>query len=594
MSSTLKNMSLSVRIIAASLGLMLALATVITWVFLRNYERDAQEAMIEKASSFTAVADEAKNLASQTIRSGAYKLDELIEEAVKAKADGKPINETRFFNIIPVVVGWTAAREAAEREGLDFRTPAFEARNSKNEPEPNSFEATMLRDLEKQLVSGGKDSLGRVNTATNTLHYMRAIKLDESCMSCHGDPAKYDTRTASGTYDGKDALGYTMEGWKVGDMHGAFEVRIPLNTMDSQVAGFLTQGLMWVVPLLIVSGLLLHMLVRVMFARPISRLITLMKDVATGEGDLTKRIGIQQKDEIGQLAGWFDRFMDNIHTIIRQVAESTRQVAAASTQIAASSEEMSAGLKQQQGQTEQVSAAIAQMSASVVEVAKKSAEVATAAESSGKEARAGGEVVAQTVTEMKAIAEQVNESAASVAMLGKKSEQIGQIIGVINDIADQTNLLALNAAIEAARAGEHGRGFAVVADEVRKLAERTTQATKEVATSIREIQGETTTAVERIEAGTSKVNTGVELAGNAGVALEKIVAGSTTLQSMVQSIAAAAEEQSAAGEQISRSVEAINAVTRESTEGAEQAAKAAAQLSTQAEVLGKLVGKFKI
>ncbi|MFN4840661.1 MAG: methyl-accepting chemotaxis protein, partial [Phycisphaerales bacterium] len=144
------------------------------------------------------------------------------------------------------------------------------------------------------------------------------------------------------------------------------------------------------------------------------------------------------------------------------------------------------------------------------------------------------------------------------------------------------------------RAGEHGRGFAVVADEVRKLAERTTQATKEVAVSIREIQGETTTAVERIEAGTSKVNTGVELAGNAGVALEKIVAGSTTLQSMVQSIAAAAEQQSAAGEQISRSVETINAVTRESTEGAEQSAKAAAQLSTQAEVLGKLVGKFKI
>jgi methyl-accepting chemotaxis protein len=328
---------------------------------------------------------------------------------------------------------------------------------------------------------------------------------------------------------------------------------------------------------------------------PLRQVLGAMRDLTQGNGDLRKRLELPpDTSEIGQLVSLFNSFLNNIHVIIKQVAESARQVAAASTQIAASSEQMSTGLKQQQGQTEQVSAAIAEMSASVVEVAKKSAEVATAAENSGKEARAGGEVVSQTVTEMKAIAEQVNESAASVAMLGKKSEQIGQIIGVINDIADQTNLLALNAAIEAARAGEHGRGFAVVADEVRKLAERTTQATKEVAVSIREIQGETTTAVERIEAGTSKVNTGVELAGNAGVALEKIVAGSTTLQSMVQSIAAAAEQQSAAGEQISRSVEAINAVTRESTEGAEQSAKAAAQLSAQAEVLGKYVAKFQI
>jgi methyl-accepting chemotaxis protein len=343
----------------------------------------------------------------------------------------------------------------------------------------------------------------------------------------------------------------------------------------------------------LVVGASASLLISTSISRRISNLILELKQIQQ-TADLTRRVPSTGGDEIAQVATCANSFVEWLHQAMRGVAESTRQVAAASTQIAASSEQMSTGLKQQQGQTEQVSAAIAEMSASVVEVAKKSAEVATAAENSGKEARAGGEVVSQTVTEMKAIAEQVNESAASVAMLGKKSEQIGQIIGVINDIADQTNLLALNAAIEAARAGEHGRGFAVVADEVRKLAERTTQATKEVAVSIREIQGETTTAVERIEAGTSKVNTGVELAGNAGVALEKIVAGSTTLQSMVQSIAAAAEQQSAAGEQISRSVETINAVTRESTEGAEQSAKAAAQLSTQAEVLGKLVGKFKI
>ncbi|MFO0492942.1 MAG: methyl-accepting chemotaxis protein, partial [bacterium] len=212
----------------------------------------------------------------------------------------------------------------------------------------------------------------------------------------------------------------------------------------------------------------------------------------------------------------------------------------------------------------------------------------------GKDAHDGGEVVQQTVIEMKGIAQQVNESAGAVSSLGKKSEQIGQIIGVINDIADQTNLLALNAAIEAARAGEHGRGFAVVADEVRKLAERTQKATEEVAQSIREIQTETTTAVSKMQAGTTKVTAGVELAASAGSALSKITASSQNLRAMVQSIAAAAEEQSAASGEIAKNVERINAVTRESTQGATQSASAASQLSAQAETLQQLVGKFKI
>ncbi|MFN9972490.1 MAG: methyl-accepting chemotaxis protein, partial [Phycisphaerae bacterium] len=195
---------------------------------------------------------------------------------------------------------------------------------------------------------------------------------------------------------------------------------------------------------------------------------------------------------------------------------------------------------------------------------------------------------------MKAIAEQVNESAASVAMLGKKSEQIGQIIGVINDIADQTNLLALNAAIEAARAGEHGRGFAVVADEVRKLAERTAKATDEVAQSIREIQSDTTSAVAQIESGAERVNKGVELATQAGTSLSTIVESSSKVGSMVQSIAAAADQQAGTSNQIAKSVEEINAITRESTEGASQAAQAAAQLSRQAEELQAVVGRFRV
>jgi len=195
---------------------------------------------------------------------------------------------------------------------------------------------------------------------------------------------------------------------------------------------------------------------------------------------------------------------------------------------------------------------------------------------------------------MRAIETDVSAATAGVTQLGGRSEEIGRIIGVINDIADQTNLLALNAAIEAARAGEHGRGFAVVADEVRKLAERTTRSTEEVAGSIRAIQTDTTAVVERMTAGKAQVQASVERAGVAGGSLDSIVEGARGVATMVGQIAEAAEQQAAASEQISRTVESINALTRESSQGANQAASAATQLSSKAEKLRALASRFNL
>jgi methyl-accepting chemotaxis protein len=589
-----QGLGLSVKIAAAAVVVLVAVLAVNYVVFVRSYKTDVRDDLMEKAASFTALADETKNHVSRLHQDHTFDTKTMVAEVVETMKNGGDYKKTRFFNTIPVVAGWTAAQDAAKRENIEFRVPAFDARNKENTPPPGSFREQLLRDLTAQAKSNGGDSIGRIDEKTNTLHYMRAIKLDDSCMMCHGDPAKYDTKDEKGNYDGKDVLGFAMESWKPGDMHGAFEIAMPLAPVDKQVASFITNGLMISVPLAIAAIGALIFLLHTMLSRPLNNLIAIVQEIASGEGDLTKRLNIQRGDEIGRLAHWFDTFIGSLHKIISDVASSTRQVAAAATQIAASSEQMSAGITRQQQQASQVSAAVEEMSATVTEVAKKSGEAANAASGSQKDANSGGEVVRQTVTEIKAIAQDVSSSAEAVAGLGKKGEQIGAIIEVINDIADQTNLLALNAAIEAARAGEHGRGFAVVADEVRKLAERTQQATEEVSKSIREIQDETKSAVVRIEAGSKRVNHGVELAGNAGQSLERIVASSQTLGSMVESIAAAAEEQSAASEQIARSIEQINAVTRESAEGASQAAKAAGDLSSQAERLQSLVGRFKL
>ena len=308
----------------------------------------------------------------------------------------------------------------------------------------------------------------------------------------------------------------------------------------------------------------------------------------------TAALEMKSTDEIGQLAGKINEMRNSIKEVITDVLSSTQMVASSSAELAASAEEMASGMEIQQQQTQQVAAAVEELSQSVGQVAAKSADATRASEESQHLAEEGGTIVNSTVEEMQGIALEVQSSADTINELGQKSQTIGEIIAVINDIADQTNLLALNAAIEAARAGEHGRGFAVVADEVRKLAERTTEATKEVSVSIRGIQDETGTAVQLIENGSQRVTRGVDLASQAGEALRSIVSGSQGVQGMVKDIAAAASEQTSAADEIARAVEGISSVTNQSSAGAAQSSAAAVDLASQAEQLQVLVSRFKL
>ena len=375
-----------------------------------------------------------------------------------------------------------------------------------------------------------------------------------------------------------EPIGVLFVGVKKSDYLAAFNKLLVIVSLVSVVAVVVAAGLVQIV----IRGRM----------RKLEELNRIIGEAAAG--NIAVRVEDRVQDEIGQLAGSVNKMLQEMSSTISRVVAAAGEVAAAAGNLNCTADQMAHGIELVAAQAGTIACASEEMAGTSNEIARNCSDAADGSRRANETAMAGAAVVTETVMMMSRIAEQVESSSTSIAGLGVRSDQIGAIVGTIEDIADQTNLLALNAAIEAARAGEQGRGFAVVADEVRALAERTTKATKEISGMIKAIQHETKAAVEAMEQGVLEVNAGTAEATKSCDALAEILDQIDSVTNQVHQIAAAAEQQNATSGEISANIQQITQVVQETAGGAQDSASAAARLATLAGDLQKLVKQFKI
>lgn len=328
--------------------------------------------------------------------------------------------------------------------------------------------------------------------------------------------------------------------------------------------------------------------------RPLRLMKANLDDIAAGEGDLTRRLVVTSGDELGDLASSFNRFVDKIHGMVRQITEMTTQLTGLVSEVSDQAHRSEQAMERQRHETDQVATAINEMSAAAQEVAKSAQGAAVAAQQTDVEGQAAKRVVDGSIKQIHALVDDIRSSGTSLDSLQNDVSSIVSVLGVIRSIADQTNLLALNAAIEAARAGEAGRGFAVVADEVRALASRTQQSTQEIQGMIDRLQLGTQGAVDSMRRSSEAGDGTSARANEAGVSLDTIAALIGTINSMNAQIASAAEEQTAVAEEINRSVHQIAQSVDSVADQTQQSAQTSRSLADLGQRLGKLVGQFRI
>jgi len=401
--------------------------------------------------------------------------------------------------------------------------------------------------------------------------------VSDGCVNCHNSRA--DT---------------PKNDWKLGDVRGVLEVNADIGPQISLAAATNLEILVIIIVALIAILITNALLFKMILGKRLQQLSERLKDIATGEGDLTQRLEVRGDDEISRLSVYFNQFVEKIHGTVEQISSVTSQVVNLLTELDSVTDKVSKGAFKQQEETSAIASAVTEMSATSANVNDSASSAAEETNTADASAKSGKEIVKETVDSINQLSSDVSSAANVIKDLAHQADNIGTVLDVIRGIAEQTNLLALNAAIEAARAGEQGRGFAVVADEVRTLASRTQESTEEIQAMIESLQSGTRQAVSVMDKGQSQAEKTVEMAATAGQSLDIIVSSVNQITSMNNQIAHAANEQQRTADAVSQNVITIQTVAEDTANSSLAAKQSSGDVSQQASILQTLMRQFKV
>ena len=592
------SISLKWKVLSLALAGPLVIALILAVHQVVQIRKSGQDEVMNQAKAVLLMAEAAREEMGNKLQMEIMKPFDQIE------------SREALLEAVPIITAINMTQLKAKELDYTFRVPKVSPRNPKNEPTP--FELSVLEEMKE------KNLKEKIIVEDDRILYFRPIRLSKDCLYCHGDPK-----------GSKDPLGGIKEGWKEGEIHGAFEVIASLDKANAMILKAEIYTAAETLAILLLLGVAVWFLVKWTIVEPLFRIRNFAQSVAGGdldvrpEGTFAAELQVvkdaieamvdnlkakmfeaaQKKDEAQEAQVKAEKAMDEaqhqeakasglLQKMQRVAGEAqliAEQVTSAAEELSAQADQVSGGADVQRDRTTQTATAMEEMNATVLEVARNSSDSAESAAKAREQAQEGANVVDQAIEAIGQVHALTTTLKQSMDKLGDQTTDIGKIMNVIEDIADQTNLLALNAAIEAARAGEAGRGFAVVADEVRKLAEKTMDATKEVGNAIQVIQNGAADNIKSVDTAAEAVDRATKLANQSGEALDHIVQYSDDTSDRVQSIATAAEEQSAASEEINRAVDDINSIANETAEGMNQSAEAITELARLSSKLQALI-----
>jgi methyl-accepting chemotaxis protein len=531
---------------------------------------------LRENSSETAGLKAASSIAGQISTMRKFYTTEILARAKKAGATAS-FDFKEHENVLPLPATFVyelGAQIKSDNPGMDVRLYSrYPFPNRAAEQKYDQFEKEALAALEKD----PKTPVWKIEEidGRKSIRYTKADTMLAGCVACHNshmDSPKTD--------------------WKVGDTRGVIEVTVPIDDVDSVLAAGAIKVTLIILGIILLVGWLMMKTIKMSIIDPAEELKSITAKLA--DGNLTVKTTYSSNDELGQIGESINLMTDRYRSIMSDISGLSIQVASAGEELSAITNESQKDTERQRAETEQVATAMNEMSATAHEVSKNSSAGSETAQAADHEASDGKQVVTNAVDSINSLANKVEEVSSVIENLKQDSESISVILEVIRGIAEQTNLLALNAAIEAARAGEQGRGFAVVADEVRSLASKTQSSTHEIQEMIERLQNGSQKAVEAMEESRNRAKISLELTSGIPEAFDNIAQQVKSTYEMCSQIAIAASEQSNVAEEINKNITMISQLSQASTNNTSQVAVASDELARHASELQSVVDKFKL